>query len=92
MDPELLGHMAQLHNTMVPLGATPREYMAFVDLYSKIYSSKRSQVSHTLSALVMPALILPISSLEFALLTLDLKALERVCGKLLCRFWSSRSS
>eukprot|EP00967_Tisochrysis_lutea_P076104 scaffold102784_cov18-Tisochrysis_lutea.AAC.1 len=35
--------MVLLHNSMLSMGATPRQYMAFVQLYNSIYSNKRKQ-------------------------------------------------
>jgi len=40
----LVSKMVLLHNSMLSMGATPRQYMAFVQLYNSIYSNKRKQV------------------------------------------------
>jgi len=41
----LVSNMVLVHNSMLDMGATPRQYMAFVQLYNTIYLNKRSQVS-----------------------------------------------
>lgn len=37
-------HMVSLHSMMVSMGATPRQFFAFVDLYGRIYTNKRKEV------------------------------------------------
>jgi hypothetical protein len=41
----LVSHMVWLHNTMAPLGATPRQYVTLVGAYARIYAAKRKEVS-----------------------------------------------
>jgi hypothetical protein len=40
----LVARMVELHNSIIAWGATPRQYMAFVQLYGSIYAKKRKQV------------------------------------------------
>ncbi len=40
----MVGQMVHIHSSMGPLGATPRQYISFVDLYARIFSGKREQV------------------------------------------------
>jgi hypothetical protein len=41
-----VSHMVWLHNTMSPLGATPRQYVTLVGAYARIYAAKRKEVRH----------------------------------------------
>ncbi|GFH23299.1 uncharacterized protein HaLaN_20893 [Haematococcus lacustris] len=41
---ELVQHMVWLHQSMIPLGASPRQFIALVDLYGRIYAAKRTEV------------------------------------------------
>lgn len=40
----LATNMVMLHKSMRNIGATPRQYMAFVKLYNNIFFDKRKQV------------------------------------------------
>jgi hypothetical protein len=44
----LVSNMVVLHTSMLSMGATPRQYMAFVQLYNSILSEKRKQVGYGL--------------------------------------------
>ena len=37
-------NMVWLHTNMADLGATPRQYIALVDLYGRIFAQKRKEV------------------------------------------------
>eukprot|EP00798_Chlamydomonas_sp_ICE-L_P023166 gene23167-30374_t len=43
-DSSIVDHMVKMHAMMANLGANSRQYNAFVDLYSRIYSEKRLEV------------------------------------------------
>lgn len=43
-DVNLVDHLVWIHSTMLPLGATPRQYTALVEQYARIYSLKRKHV------------------------------------------------
>ena len=41
---QLISHAVSLHSTRLTLGATPRHYVAFVQLCSKLYTAKRNEL------------------------------------------------
>lgn len=41
---QLISHAVSLHGTRLTSGATPRHYVAFVQLCSKLYTAKRNEL------------------------------------------------
>ena len=60
---KLIQQLLAVHNSRGTAGATPRHYVAFVNLCGSLYSSKRSQLLEQQDFLKVPHP--PITSLEY---------------------------